>query len=93
MIQMPRNDWEICPDGPKLMRARKIPKPQLPNRPEAPRRVENPTAERVLRLRRLARLLSSRSTKPKAAAPPISAAQCSSSDNPPWMKCAITHMT
>ena len=77
MIQMPRNDWEIWPGSLKLMYATKIPKPQLPNRPETPRQVDNPTAERVLRLRRLAGLRVSRSTKPKAAAPPISAAQFS----------------
>ena len=76
MIQMPRNDWENWAGSLKLMCAQRIPKPQLPNRPETPRQV-NPTAELVLRLRRLAGLRISRSTKPKAAAPPISAAQFS----------------
>ena len=76
MVQIPRNDWESWPSTLKLRYARRIPKPQLPNRPETPRQV-NPTAELVLRLRRLAGLRVSRSTKPKAAAPPIDAAQFS----------------
>ena len=77
MVQIPLNDWEIWPGSLKLMYATKIPKPQLPNRPETPHQVENSTAELVLRLRRLAGLRTSHSTKPKAAAPPISTAQFS----------------
>jgi len=77
MIQMLPNDWESWPGSLTLTYARRIPKPQLPNRPETPRQVDNPTAKRVLRLRRLAGLRISPSTKPKAAAPPISAAQFS----------------
>ena len=77
MIQMPRNDWESWLGSLRLRYARRIPKPQLPNRPKTPRQVGNPTAELVLRLRRLAGLRISHSTKPEAAAPPISAAQFS----------------
>jgi len=77
MVQMPRNDWEIWPGSLKLRYARRIPKPQLPNRPETPHQVDNPTAKLVLRLRRLAGLRASRSTKPKEAATPISATQFS----------------
>ena len=80
MIQMPRNDWESLPGGMKLIGATKIPKPQLPNRPETPRKVA-PTAKRVLRLRCLAGLRISQSTKPKAAVPPISATQSSLSSD------------
>ena len=76
MIQMPRNDWESLPGGLKLICATKTPKPQLPNGPETPRKVD-PTAKRVLRLRRLAGLRISYPTKSKAAVPPISAAQFS----------------
>ena len=77
MIQMPRNDWEIWPGSLKLRYATGIPKHHSQKRPEIPRQVYNPTAELVLRLRRLAGLRVARSTKPKAAAPPIGAAQFS----------------
>ena len=94
MIQIPRNDWESWANSVKLMCARKISKPQLPNRPETPHQVNNPTAKLVRGLRRLAGLRVSRSTKTKSGCPSNQrSAILSSSEHAPWMKYAIAHMT